>query len=176
MSKAVKQLIVDEIRSRLEGINGLVVASTLGLTVEQANKFRSDLREKGVKALVVKNSLCGRAFAELGMEHARPLLDGPSTLVYGGESLVDVAKAIVDASREFKIIEVRGGATDGQLLSAADVQDLSKLPTREELVGEIVGGLLAPAGAVAGALVAPAQQIAGQLDEIANRAEEKEAA
>lgn len=176
MSKAVKQLMVKALTQRLQGVGELLVASTMGMTAEDTVRFRAALRDKEIHALVVKNSMCARAFDELGLGYAGPLLDGPTTLIYGGETLVDAAKALAEAAREFSAVRIRGGATGGLLLSAADVVALSKLPSREELVGMIVGGLLAPVGGVVGALMAPASQIAGQIDKLSQRAQEKEAA
>jgi large subunit ribosomal protein L10 len=176
MSKAVKQLIVDELTKRLQGVNELLVISTKGLTVKDTVKFRAALRQKNVRALVVKNSMCARAFQKMGLEYASSLLDGPTTLIYGGENLVDAAKVLVEAAKPFKKIEVRGGATEGQVLKLADVVALSKLPGREELIGMIVGGLMSTASGVVGALTAPASQIASQIEKIAERAEGKAAA
>jgi len=177
MSKAVKQLMVEDLARRLKGIDGLLVASTMGMTVEQSVRFRAALREKDVRALVVKNSMCARAFDALGMGYAGQLLVGPSTLVYGGDVLVDVAKALVALMGEFPVVKIIGAADNGAILSAADVVALSRLPSRDEIVGMIVGGLLSTAGGVVGALMAPARQVASQIDRLADRAEEtKEAA
>lgn len=178
MSKAVKQLIVEELTRRLEGVESLLVASTMGMTSEDAVRFRAALREKEIRALVVKNSMCARAFNELGLGYASELLDGPSTLIFGGETLVDVAKVMVEKAKEFPAVKLRGGATAGAVLSAQDVQALSKLPSKEEILGMIVGGLLSPISSVVGALMGPAQQVASQIEKIseAEGAEEKEAA
>jgi large subunit ribosomal protein L10 len=171
MSKAVKQLVVAELTQRLRGVSALLACSTKGLTAQEAVGFRAALRQKNVRALTVKNAMCRRAFKAVGLEYAAPLLDGPTTLVYGGESVADTAKALVAQAGKFKIIQVRGGAGDGALLSAADVEALSKLPSRDELLGIIIGGLLAPVGGVVGALMAPAQQVASQIEKLGERAE-----
>ncbi|NIA21834.1 MAG: 50S ribosomal protein L10 [Anaerolineaceae bacterium] len=176
MSKAVKALVVKEVARRLEGVDELLAATTIGLTAQEAVQFRAALRAGNVRALVVKNSLCSRAFEELELGYARPLLDGPTTLIYGGQTLVDTAKALVEAAKEFKVIEIHGGAAEGQLLSAADVRTLSQLPSKEEIVGQVVGGLLSQVSQAVGALTSQASQIAGQIEKIAERAEGKEAA
>jgi large subunit ribosomal protein L10 len=176
MSKAVKQLVVDEIVRRLKGAPGVLVVSTKGLTVKDAVKFRAALRAKEVRALVVKNSLCGRAFDAMEMGYARPVLDGPSTLIYGGETLVDTAKVLVEAAKGFKMVVLRGGAGDGLVMNAADVTALSKLPGREELLGMVVGALLSGVSGVVGAINAPASQIASQIEKISERTEEEKQA
>ena len=176
MSKAVKAFVVKELVGRLEGVDELLAATTIGLTAQEAVQFRAALRAKNVRALVVKNSLCVRAFEKSGLGYASPLLDGPTTLIYGGDTLVDVAKVLAEAAKEFEVIEIHGGAAEGRLLSAGDVQALSRLPSKEELLGQIVGGLLSQVGQTVGALVSQASQLAGQIDRIAERAEGKEAA
>ena len=176
MSKAVKALVVKEMARRLEGVEELLTATTVGLTAQEAVQFRAALRAKNVRALVVKNSLCSRAFDELDLGYARPLLDGPTTLIYGGQTLVDTAKVLVEAAKEFKVIEIRGGVTEGRLLSAGEVWAFSQLPSKDEMIGQIVGGLLSQVGQVVGALTSQASQLVGQIDRIAERAEGKEAA
>jgi len=176
MSKAVKALVVKEMARRLEGVDELLAATTIGLTAQEAVQFRAALRAKNVRALVVKNSLCSRAFDKLELGHARPLLDGPTTLIFGGQTLVDMAKVLVEAVKEFKVIEIHGGVAEGRLLSSGDVWAFSQLPSKEEMVGQIVGGLLSQVGQVVGALTSQASQLVGQVDRIAERAEGKEAA
>ncbi len=176
MSKMVKQLLVDDLVRRLEGTEGLLVAKTIGMGANDTVAFRSALREKGVRALVVKNSMCRRAFEAVGLGYASSLLEGPCTLVYGGESLVDTAKVLVDAAKQYKILEIKGGAMEGAVMQAADVESLSKLPGKDELIGMVVGGLLGTIGGVISAINAPASQLASQLEEIAERGEGKEAA
>lgn len=176
MSKAVKQLMVEGLKAELNGVHELLAGSTVGLTAQDTVSFRAALRAKGVRALVVKNSMCARAFDALGMGHAKAVLDGPTTLFYGGESLADTAKVLVEQARAFPVVKIRGGVTDGQVLSTADVVSLSRLPSREEILGMIVGGLLAPANGVVSALLGPAQQVASQIEKLSEREEPKEAA
>jgi large subunit ribosomal protein L10 len=176
MSKAVKALVVSDVCRRLDGVNELLAATTVGMSAQETVRFRAALRAKSVRALVVKNSLCSRAFEQMGLGYARPLLTGPTTLIYGGETLVDTAKALVDLIKEFPSVQIHGGASGGQLLSADDVISLSKLPGKEELIGMVVGGLLSQVSQVVGALTSQASQLASQIEKIAERGETKEAA
>lgn len=178
MSKMVKQLLVDDLVRRLDGVDGLLVAKTIGMGANDTVALRATLREKGVRALVVKNSMCQRAFEAIGLGYAKGLLEGPCTLIYGGESLVDTAKVLVEVAKQYKVMEVKGGAMEGAVLKAADVDSLSKLPSKNELVGMVVGAMLGQLGGVVGALNAPASQLASQLEKIAEKGEtqEKEAA
>lgn len=175
MSKMVKQLLVDDLVRRLEGVDGLLVAKTIGMGANDTVALRAKFREKGVKALVVKNSMCRRAFESVGLGYAGKLLEGSCTLIYGGETLVDTAKVLVEAAKQYKVIEIKGGAMEGVVLESGDVESLSKLPSKEEMVGMIVGGMLSQLGDVVGAINAPASQLASQLDKIGEE-DEKAAA
>jgi large subunit ribosomal protein L10 len=176
MSKAVKQLMVDDLVQALTGVTGIVAGSVLGMTSQDTVKFRAALRAKNVRALMVRNAMCARAFESLGMAQAKAILEGQTVLFYGGESLADTAKVLVEQAKAFKALQVRGGVADGQVLSAADVTALSKLPSREEILGMIVGGLLSPVSGVVSALMSPAQQVASQIEKISERKEEPAAA
>jgi large subunit ribosomal protein L10 len=171
MSKATKQLLVGELTKRLKGTTAVVACSTKGLKAQEIVHLRAALRLKNVRALMVKNAMCARAFDELGLGFAKPLLEGPTTLVYGGDSLAEVAKLLVAQVKTFKALEVRGGAMDGAVLTPADVAALSKLPSREELIGGVVGALLSPVSGVLSALMSPAQQLASQIEKISERTE-----
>lgn len=175
MSKMVKQLLVDDLVRRLEGVDGLLVANTIGMSANDTVALRATLREKDVKALVVKNSMCKRAFEAVGLGYAAGLLKGPCTLVFGGEALVDTAKVLVEAAKQYKIIEIKGGAMEGAVLNAGDVEILSKLPSKNEMIGMVVGGMLSQLGDVVGAINAPARQLASQLEKIGEE-DEKAAA
>ena len=175
MSKGVKELLVGELTKRLEGVKELVVVSTKGMSAQETVRFRSALRQKKARALMVKNAMCARAFEALGLAYAQRLLDGPTTLVFGGEGLAEITKLLMAQGKVFKKLEVRGAASEGQLLSAKDVEAMSKLPGRAELVGRIIGGLLSPTRSVIGALMAPAQQVASQIGKLADKEEAKAA-
>ena len=176
MSKAVKQLMVDDLVRTLTGVTGIVAGSVVGMTSQDTVKFRAALRAKNVRAMMVRNAMCGRAFEALGMSHAQALLEGPTVLFFGGETMVDTAKALVEQAKAFTTLQLRGGVAEGQVLSAADVSALSKLPSREELLGMVVGGLLSPVTGVLSALMSPAEQIASQIEKISERTEEQPAA
>lgn len=176
MSKAVKQLMVDDLVRTLKGVTGMVAGSVVGMTSQDTVKFRAALRAKKVRALMVRNAMCSRAFEALGLSYAQALLQGPTVLFYGGDTMVDTAKALVEQVKAFPTLRLRGGVTDGQALSASDVTALSKLPSREEILGMIVGSLLSPVSGVLSALMSPAQQVASQIEKISERAEQAAAA
>jgi large subunit ribosomal protein L10 len=170
MSKAIKRLMIDVIRTELGGARDLLVLNTAKLDPVRDNSLRSGLRKKGIKILQVKNTLARVALAENGVTGLDSLLAGPTVLVWGGEDVVALSREIVKIAGESKdLIVVRGGAVDGQPLNAAGVTDLSKSMGRPELLSKIAGLILAPGARLAGALLGAGGVVAGQIKSIADK-------
>jgi large subunit ribosomal protein L10 len=163
MSKQVKKLLMDDMRKSFDGVRDVLVISVNGVDGIQNNQMRQALRQKNIRVQVVKNSLTKRLFGEMGLGPAAQFLEGPSAVAWGGQTIVDLAKEITDWSAKIKKLEIKGGATSGLPLTAAQVTALSKLPSREELVARVVMLALSPARRVASLLASPAGRIASQL-------------
>lgn len=176
MSKAVKTLVIDQIRQELGEVRELLVVDASGLDGVTANRMRLALQEKGVTLLGVKNALANRALIDLGVGDLGEVLAGPSTLVWGGEDIVQLSKEMTRWAKEIDKLSIKGGAVDGQALNAKAVDDLSKSPGRLELLSQISGLLLSPGARLAGALLGPGGTIAGQLTKMSEGADEAEAA
>lgn len=172
MSKRVKEMLMAEIRDRIDGPRDLLVIDSSRLDAVATNQFRLALREKQISALTVRNTLARRALTEVGLQDALdPLLQGPSTLVWGGEDIVALSKEIAKWAKELEPLEIRGGVVEGSSLTASDVDALSKSPSREELIGQIVGLALSPGANLAGAILGPGGELAGQIETIADQDE-----
>jgi large subunit ribosomal protein L10 len=134
------------------------------------NRFRLALREKDIHILTVKNSLARKALNGVGISALDSILDGPSTLVCGGEDAVALSKEIANWAKEIATLEIKGATVEGQTLDSAAVDSLSKSPGREELIGIIIGMALSPGASIAGALLASGSTVAGQIKEFADGA------
>jgi large subunit ribosomal protein L10 len=171
MSKYVKGLVQSEFEKKLAGISAFVVLNTMGLDGLKNNQIRGELKQKGIRLVVVKNTLAKKALDSMGLKGAGAVLTGPCTLAYGGDSVVDVAKLVVDITKKMKEVEVKGAFVDGMGLDAKGAIDLSKMPNRRELQSQVVGMLLSPGSKIAGAIMSPAKKIAGCVKTITEKAE-----
>lgn len=176
MSYAVKGLVQNEYTKRFDGVSSFMVLQTIGISGVDNNKMRGELKKKGVKMMVVKNSLMRRALESLGHPKGGQLFgSGPCTVVFGGDSIVDVAKTLESWLKKNKALTIKGAYVEGEALNAAAAKGLSKMPTRAELQGQILRIAMAPGANVAGCLVGPGSAIAGCVKTLIEK-KEKEAA
>ena len=117
----------------------------------QIDALRGRLLEHGAKFTVVKNTLTRRAAEAAGADALLALLEGPSAIAFieTDGDMVAVAKALADSARETKVLEIRGGVMQGREISAADVEELAKLPPFDVLRGQVLGAIIAPLSAIA---------------------------
>ncbi len=177
MSKRIKDMLVNDLQSRIGETTEMLVVDSSRLDVISDNRFRLALGEKGIRVLTVKNSMALRALHANGVTSLDPVLAGPSSLVFGGEDIVALSKEIAAWVKELdEKIEIKGGTIEGTTLSSEDVIDFSKSPSREELIGQIVGRLLSSGARIAGALLGPGGKLAGQFKTLSERGEEESGA
>jgi large subunit ribosomal protein L10 len=173
MSYFVKDLVQKEYETAFTDVSEFVVIDTTGIGGIDNNMLRGELKKKGIRMNVVKNSLMCLALKNLGMDAAcDAFAAGPCTVVYGGDSVVDVAKEVIDWGRKIKDIKPKGAYVDGMLMAGDGVKALSKMPTRVELQGQVVQAALTPGANIAGALVGPGGVIAGCIKSLVEKLED----
>jgi large subunit ribosomal protein L10 len=166
VQKDEKQRVVSELTDRLQSTPTLIVADYRGLTMPQIDDLRTELLKHGARFTVVKNTLTRRAAEAAGSEALLALLEGPTAIAFleADGDPVAVAKAIGAAARETRVLEVRGGVLEGRPITAADIENLAKLPPLDQLRGQVLGGITAPLYAVVGLFAAPLQNLVGLID------------
>ena len=166
MKKEQKEQVVDELTQRLRAADTLLVADYRGLTMPQIDELRTRLLESGARFTIVKNTLTRRAAEAAGTEALLTLLDGPSAIAFleADGDMVAAAKALADAARETRVLEIRGGIMQGRAVTAAEIETLAKLPPEDVLRGQVLGAIVAPVTALAGLLNAPLQNLVGLID------------
>lgn len=169
--RAEKISMLQEVRSKLSGSTFFILTNYQGLSVTKSDDLRKRLRDAKAGFQVVPNKQFGKAAVECGLPTITPeALSGPSALVYGDGDVVAVAKILQEFIKQNEKPSVKVGALQGQLLSPADVENLAALPSREVLLGQVVGTIAAPMSQLVGVLQ---QKVASLLYVLQAYAEKK---
>jgi large subunit ribosomal protein L10 len=122
-----------------------IATSYQGLSVSEMVELRRRLREAEVELRVIKNNLFRIAAQQAGQPEIAELAEGPTAIVFGYDEITAPARAVAEYIKAAKnAFAIRRGYLDGQLLSARDVDDLANLPSKEQLIAQVSGGLTAP--------------------------------
>ncbi len=177
MSKFVKGLVQHELEKKLgeDKTQDFVVVSTMGVGGVDNNIIRGGLKEKGIKLMVVKNTLFRKALKSRSMEAAAEIFSGPCAIAYGGDSIVDVAKELAEWAKKVEALKVKAAFLEGEVLETEAAQELAKMLNRTELQGQIVMLANSPGRRIASSVISAGGIIAGCVKALIERGE-KEAA
>jgi large subunit ribosomal protein L10 len=175
MLRSEKERVVADLVERLRSTETLIVADYRGLSVTEINQLRGQLLEHGARFTVVKNTLTRRAAEEAGADALLALLDGPTAIAFleSDGDPVAVAKALSNAARETRVLEIRGGILDGQQIGEAEVRSLATLPPADVLRGQLVSAVSGPLISVVGLFTAPLRDLVNVLDARIKQLEEQ---
>jgi large subunit ribosomal protein L10 len=145
MDRASKEAFVADFQEKLGRAQVAVVADFRGLDVDRMTEFRKALAAvPGTEFRIVKNRLAKLAVAETAFSQLDEFFTGPNAVLLGFEDAVEAAKVLTDFARDNAELAVKGGAMEGNLLSAADVKALANLPPKEVLQSQLLGVLQGP--------------------------------
>jgi large subunit ribosomal protein L10 len=163
MPTEAKRATVAELREELSRNPTLIVSEYRGLSVSELAEVRRALRKSNVSYRVVKNRLMRIAANDAGLEVLSPMLTGPSAIAFGSGDESAVAKAVIDATRPYKVIKLKGAVLGKRLIDANGLTRLAALPSRDVLLAQLAGAFAAPMANMAGLLAAPMRDLAGGL-------------
>lgn len=169
MPTEAKRETIDELRAQLDGSRTMIVSEYRGLKVKEIGEIRRALRKQNVSYRVVKNRLMRIAAQDSPAAAAlAPLLIGPTAIAFGQDETA-TAKAVLDATRPYRIVKITGGVLGSRSIGADGVITLAALPSREVLLGEAVGAIVAPLSTVAGLFDAPLRDVAGLVQALVDK-------
>src|SRR3954462_8489394 len=171
MSKYVKELMMDQLRSDLDGSTSLLILDLKGIDAIAEHQLRRDLRKKKIRVRALKNTLARRVFSEMGVAGLSAYLEGPSVAVWGGDGVAELAKEVSDRVKALKKPAIKGGAVDGVVIGPNQVEEITKLPSREALIGRVVNLALSPVQRVVTLAISPESNLAGKLKTLAEKGE-----
>ena len=173
ITREKKGELVDEYVQKLQKAQAVFVTEYRGLKVKQLQDLRRDLRSNDTELVVAKNTLMGRALTQVGLPAPDQLFTGPTAVALVYKDVAAPAKILSKFAKDSKILVVKGGLIGHSVFNDQGVQQLSELPGREQLLGQVVGVMQAPisgfvnvlAGTLRGlvnVLNARSQQLEGQ--------------
>lgn len=172
-----KVAMLAEIKDRMERASIAIGADYRGLSVAQITELRRALRPANVEVKVVKNTLASMAAEQAGRPELQQLLQGPTALAIGFADPIAPVKALTDHLRARRLqLPIYGGWLEGRILSRAEVESLATLPSKEQLIADVVGKLQSPLYNLAGLLQASMRNFAGLVEARANQLESQVAA
>lgn len=151
ITKEQKKAFVQELQEKLQASKSAVVCDYKGVKVSEMKELRSSLREADASLKVSRKTLLQRALNEEGIELDVRQLEGQVAVAYGSDEVAP-AKALHDFAKKNKKIQILAGVLEGQAISQAEVLDLAKLPSKEELLAKLVGALNSPLSGLVGVL------------------------
>jgi large subunit ribosomal protein L10 len=160
---------VTEIKDRFARASAVMLADYRGLTVKEMQALRTKLRESGSELRVYKNTLAQIAMRELALPDLGDLLEGPTAFLFTYGDPVAPAKAMVDFSKDHKLLEVKGGFIESTVTGADGVIALASLPSREELIAKLLGTMLNPIVGFTRVLNGPVEAFARTVQAVADQ-------
>jgi large subunit ribosomal protein L10 len=165
MSKQIKNLIAEEVKQRLQGVNDALLVNVIGLDSANTFNLRKELRSKNISLLVVKSSLAKRATEGTPLARAFDDSEGSLAIVWGAEDFVSLAKELVALHKkpEYEKFTSKGGVMEGEKLSAEKVTEVSKWPNRAGQISIVLGQILSPGSKLLSQINAPGGKLMSQV-------------
>ena len=156
-----KKDVVAALVADFKDAKSFVFVDARGLTVLQDTAMRADFRKNNLKYQVIKNTTLSIVFKDLGVEGAADQFKGPTAIAYSTEDMIAPAKLMKQYADKFDKLSIKGGVLEGKVISAADVEALVSIPSKEVLYSQLVYTLISPITKLAMAIKAIAEKSEG---------------
>ena len=140
----LKKPVIDEIAANIADAQSVVIVDYCGLTVEQDTKLRKELRENDVIYKVYKNTMMNFAFKGTDCESLSQHLEGPNAIAISKTDATAPARILAKFAKEAKALEIKAGIVEGTYYDATGMEAVSKIPSRDELLGKLLGSIQSP--------------------------------
>lgn len=155
---------IDELQDIFSRVSIGILTDYRGLTTAEMTDLRRKLRDAGIRYQVVKNSLAQFAAQRLGRDDLVGSFEGPVAIVLGYDEITQPARVLTDYIRASKsVLNIKGGFSDTGLLTAADIETLATIPSKEILIGKVMAGMQSPLFGLVNCLTGPLRGIIGVL-------------
>ena len=140
----LKKPVIDEIAANIADAQSVVIVDYCGLTVEEDTRLRKELRENDIIYKVYKNTMMNFAFKGTDCECLSQHLVGPSAIAISTTDATAPARILAKFAKEAKALEIKAGIVEGTYYDATGMEAISKIPSREELLGKLLGSIQSP--------------------------------
>lgn len=140
----LKKPIVEEISANIKDAQSVVIVDHRGLTVAEDTELRKQLREAGITYKVYKNTMMNFAFKGTDCEGLAPYLEGPSAIAISKDDATAPARILCNFAKKAKALEIKGGVVEGSVYDSKGIEAISNVPSREELLGKLLGSIQSP--------------------------------
>ena len=140
----LKKPVVEEISANIKEAQSVVLVDYRGLTVEQDTELRKNLRAAGVSYKVYKNTMMNFAFKGTDFEGLAPYLEGPSAMAYSSTDATAPARVLAEFAKKANKLEIKAGVVEGRVYDAAGMAKIADIPSREVLLGRLLGSMQSP--------------------------------
>ena len=172
MKRTDKEVLVNQLHDELGKSQAVFVTDYMGLNVEKLTQLRKSIKDAGGKYRVVKNTLLNRAAHDTPVAKLDASFAGPTAIAIALNDPVSIAKVLVNFAKDNEQLEIQGGILGERPMTAADIQELAKMPPREVLLARMLGSLNAPVSNFVGVLAAIVSQLVYVLKAIENKKRE----
>ncbi|HLJ68152.1 MAG TPA: 50S ribosomal protein L10 [Chloroflexota bacterium] len=169
MPTAEKAQTIEELAQKLRDSKGAVLLDYRGLNVRQITDLRRQLQREDVEFTVAKNTLLRIAAERAAVDVSGELLEGPTAVAFGWRDEVTPARLLAEFVRRNRVVSLKGGVIGGRSLDATQIGRVAELPSRDILLGRLLGAFQAPAARALGVLQAPAREVAGLAQALADQ-------